>query len=229
MIEALKYQGKGSPGIPKGPFSKEHIENLSKAMRGKGHPQSEETKRKLSEALMGRTCTEEHRRHNSEAQLGKEVSGETKRKMSEASKKWWSGLSEEERLEFLGNSFHSPKAILNRMRACRRKPTIPETLLEGYLDSNFPGEWMYNGDGRAGMIIGRKVPDFISTDSRKEVIEVLGGMGYFHFLGDEEALIEHYARYNFKCIVIWEWDCYFPESLDGLLGGICGQRKVNIR
>jgi hypothetical protein len=212
--ESKEKISKALLGKPKPPFSKEHRDNMSKAMRGKGHPQSSETKEKLSRILTGRTLSEEHKRHMSEANMGKAISGETRKKHSEASKKWWAGLSEEERSKFLKEGLHSPKSVLNRMKACRKKPTMPELSLEAYLEQHFPNEWAYNGDGSQNLIIGRKVPDFINIGGKKEVVEVLGGIGYFHFLDEEEEKIACYRKNGYKCIVVFEWDCYNPKALN---------------
>lgn len=69
-------------------------QKISEAFKGRpGHPLSEETKRKLSEAKKGKTLSEETKRKMSEAHkgqqptcgmLGKRHAAETKRKMSEA-------------------------------------------------------------------------------------------------------------------------------------------------
>jgi len=93
-------------------------------------------------------------------------------------------------------------------------PSVPEGALERYLNRNFPGRIGYNGDGRLGINIGGKIPDFVYLDGNKKVIEVLGGVGYYHFLEDEELKKAHYKEYGYECIVIWEWDCYDPEGLD---------------
>lgn len=216
--ESREKISKALLGRPKPPFSAEHRNNISRAMRGKGHPQSDETKEELSRLLTGRTLSEEHKRHMSEANMGKVVSNETRKKHSEASRRWWTGLSEEERSRFLKEGLHSPKSVLNRMRACREKPTMPELSLGAYLERHFPNRWAYNGDGSQNLVIGGKVPDFVNVDGEKEVIEVLGGIGYFHFLDDEEAKKVHYGKYGYACIVVFEWDCYIPEELSKIFG-----------
>lgn len=62
-------EGGAAPSIPP-----EVREKMSKAMMGNknglGKPCSEEKKKKISDALKGRTFTEEHKRHISEAKMG---------------------------------------------------------------------------------------------------------------------------------------------------------------
>lgn len=56
--------------------SEEHKRKQSLALRGRkaaGHPQSEESRKKLSTARIGMVFSEEHRRHISEAKLGKKM------------------------------------------------------------------------------------------------------------------------------------------------------------
>ena len=64
---------KGKPGYFKGKLlSKEHKLKISEAHKGKqGKPHSEETKRKMSEALKGKPLSEETKRKMSEAHTGK--------------------------------------------------------------------------------------------------------------------------------------------------------------
>ena len=77
-------------------FGKHHSEEtrkkLSEALKGKSSPLkgvklSEEARRNMSEAHKGKTLTEEHRRKIAEAK--KNMSEETRLKMSEAQKRRW--------------------------------------------------------------------------------------------------------------------------------------------
>ena len=71
------------------PMSEEQRRKISEAMIGKNSPfygkhHSEESKKKLSESLTGRVFAEEHRKKISEAKIGHEVSEETRKKLSES-------------------------------------------------------------------------------------------------------------------------------------------------
>ena len=65
-------------------FSEETKKKLSEALKGKQF--SEETKKKISEAMKGKHFSEEHKKKLSEANKGKQLSAETRRKISEAHK-----------------------------------------------------------------------------------------------------------------------------------------------
>lgn len=130
-------------------------------------------------------------------------------------------LSREEMEIRMEKSCHSPEGIRNRIKSQNMNPNGLEDWVNRRLQKKFPsGEWVYNGDYSQGVSIGLKIPDFININGRKEVIEVLGGLGQHHFLGDESLLVIHYARYGYKCHAIWEWDAWDPEVLDGILDSI---------
>ena len=160
-----------------------------------------------------------------------------RRKISQWSRRWWSSrtseqleeisriwssaarehlskLTKEELEARYNNSLGSDEAIRRRVKAWQRRPTMPEAATDTYLQRRFPNIWAYNGDYSQGISIGKKIPDFIRLDGKKEVIEVLGGVGYFHFLEEEKEKIEHYAKFGYRCIVVWEWDVYSPDELD---------------
>ena len=146
------------------------------------------------------------------------------RKHSDSMTKYWAGRSIEERYQHYLNSFGSEEAKKKRflvqweslseeekkkyveLRFTKQwnKQTGPEVLVEEYLNSKFPGEWKYIGKDRE-VSIGGKYPDFININGKKEVIEVWGF--YWHFGENEEALMEHYKKYGFKCLVIWDYEC----------------------
>lgn len=81
--------GLGSTGVP---WTEERKEKFKKLMSGEnnpcfGKPKSEETRKKLSEALKGRIITEETRKKTSETMKGVPKSEETRKKMKEAASK----------------------------------------------------------------------------------------------------------------------------------------------
>lgn len=203
-------------------LSEEHKQVISRTHRGKtiseetkraiskahtGKTVSEETRRLLSEANMGKTLSEEHKRALLEANTGRPCSEETKQRISASRKLWWENLPQEEKDEH----------VRKNSQACVQSPSEPERMVEMYLEEHFPGEWLYNGDGKAGFVIGGKVPDFVNVNGRKAVVEVFGE--YWHdWLGtEEEEKIAHYAKYGYECTVIWEWYCYLPGELDKML------------
>lgn len=67
----------------------QHSQKVSLAVQGHSHPQTEETRAKISVKLAGRTMSQEWREKNALAQRGKKASEETRVKMSEAHKAIW--------------------------------------------------------------------------------------------------------------------------------------------
>lgn len=133
-----------------------------------------------------------------------EQMAEHRKRMSELQTAAWARLTSEKRDQWVSNA----------IRGQKRKPSMPEFLLDLYLSSNFPKRWIYNGDGGGGLVIGKKVPDFFRSDGTKEVIEVLGALGYYHSVLDDDIKIQHYAKYSYRCIILWETECYIKEDLD---------------
>lgn len=39
----------------------------------------------------------------------------------------------------------------------------------------------------------------------------------FHFSGDDDRLVEHYSRYGYECVCIWEDEVYDYSMVDELL------------
>ena len=71
--------------MPKGvyirkPFSEEYRKNISKALLGRRH--SDETKQKISKAHLGKTFSDTHRKNLSKTHIGKTLSEETRNKIS---------------------------------------------------------------------------------------------------------------------------------------------------
>ena len=122
---------------------------------------------------------------------------------------FWDRLSQEEK----------DRWVLNAAKGQNRPPSFSEYSLGIYLEGNFPGRWVYSGNGKENIVIGNKIPDFYNRESKSEVIEILGGLGYFHSSRSEEYKVEHYLKFGYKCIVIWEWDCYSIRDLDSIFKG----------
>lgn len=163
-------------------------------------------------------------------------------KLSASGKRRWEGMTLEERKASMEESLRHPKSIEKSREGVRRywagltpeqvgervrssilgsrSPTLPEVFLRLYLERTFPGEWAYNGDKRQNVVIGGRVPDFVNINGRKAFIEELGGIGYYHFLEDEKEKVEHYKKYGYECIIVFEWDCYLPEELDKIFQNV---------
>ena len=80
----LHNRTNGGDGVSGAVVSDETRRKMSEALKGK--PRSKEIRRKISEAHKGKTHSEKSRRNMSESQKGKTFSEETKRKLSESQK-----------------------------------------------------------------------------------------------------------------------------------------------
>jgi hypothetical protein len=103
--ESLK--GEKSPWYGK-KLSEEHRKKISEANKGRGHPHSEETKRKLSKIVSkavsgknnhnyGKHLSEETKQKLRDAMTGRTVPEEIRRKISQNSPKYWEGKKFSER------------------------------------------------------------------------------------------------------------------------------------
>jgi hypothetical protein len=94
------------------------------------------------------------------------------------------------------------RAVTASGRAARKN--CPNGLEKRYitlLDRVMPGEWIFTGGGEHSRAIGRRRPDFTHTRKNK-VIELFGT--YWHKDDDPQDRIDHYQKYGYQCLVIWE-------------------------
>jgi len=111
------------------------------------------------------------------------------------------------------------KMIRNTLSAMFKRPTKLEQKLIGFIEEyNLP--FKYCGDG--SLIIGGKNPDFVENDGRKICLEIGNkeeksisrkGRNYNSWQEYEKQRIEHFAKYGWKCIVIWENELSEQEIL----------------
>ena len=81
----------------------------------------------------------------------------------------------------------------------RQIPNNPESVLINlFCENNLPFRYVRNGE----VWLGNRNPDFINTNGKKQVIELLGT--YWHPLFDGAFRTEHYKQYGFDCLIIWE-------------------------
>lgn len=162
--------------------TKEELEKMRIATTGRRH--SVETKAKISANHLGKL----------NPNYGKHPSLETRAKLSVSRRG--------EKNPFYGKR-HSEE-ILHRI-LCPSKPNKQELKLQAILDSYFPGEWKFVGDGQ--VIIGGLCPDFTNINGKKYLIELFED--YWHskvrsWTRTELGRIMCYNSYGYKCLVIWE-------------------------
>jgi G:T-mismatch repair DNA endonuclease (very short patch repair protein) len=109
------------------------------------------------------------------------------------------------------------KFIERTRKAQRLKPTKPEREMVEILENNNL-QFKYVGNGE--IIINGRNPDFINTNGKKQVIEIFGSYWHMPLLNPnmpdkmtEYSTKEHYAKYGFDCLVIWDFELKNPKKV----------------
>jgi len=165
-------------------LSPKHKANLSKRMRVAlvGHPVYEETRRKIS-ATVSTTLMGHH--------IPKDVRQKISKSVSKAIKLLW----------------QDTEYIRKTLKGWRRRPTKPEYFITGILIQYFPDDkWLYTGDGQfinQNQLpdFGGKIPDWYSS-VRGCILEFFGE--FYHKPEDAKNRINHFKKFGYNCIVIWE-------------------------
>jgi len=106
------------------------------------------------------------------------------------------------------------------------RPTQLEKVVDDLLQSSFPGEWVYVGDGK--MTVEGFIPDFVHKEKRW-IIEVNGD--YWHSLPGnrkrDKVKAKVYVENGYKVLEIWEAEVYSdPKSvIDKVLSFFYGETK----
>lgn len=222
LCRSCAQKGVRNPNFGKH-FSEDHRRKIGDAQRGEkgsnyGKPIPEATKRKIREAKIGKPRPDEVKKKISEAltgvkhpYFGKHRSEAVKKKISDANKGekgYWYGkhLSEE------------TKQKKREARKRQRMPTHhtkPELVFEDICKQNNIN-FHYVGDGQLwiGKKGGRQLnPDFIEANGKKICVEIFGD--YWHSplinrnmneYGTLEYRRQHYRRYKWQSIFLWETD-----------------------
>lgn len=82
-----------------------------------------------------------------------------------------------------------------------------------------PGEFKYNGDGRLGVVLGYRTPDFVNVNGKKKVVELFGC--YWHGCkecGFDKRMVKNndvsnYGKLGYDCSVVWEHELKDEENL----------------
>lgn len=104
------------------------------------------------------------------------------------------------------------------------KPNKTEIILANLINKITP-DFRYNGDFSQGIVIGRKIPDFINCNGKKQIIELFGD--YWHkkrvrcYEDTEEGKIKHYKKFGFNCLVIWESELKNQNNVMNKIKNFC--------
>ncbi len=169
-----------------------------------------EVRNKIAKSLTGLVQSEETKAKKSKALKGRSLSEKNKEGIRAGQKRFWAGLSDAEVGRRLRNSCNNGA-----------KPTRPEVIVGKWLESHYPNEWRYNGDGAGGVVIGRHIPDFVNVNGRKMLIEVFGKHWHnpanFPNRMAQQELISHYKEWGFDCLVLWENEIYKTDVMEAKL------------
>jgi hypothetical protein len=190
-------------------YNKEHLENHNYWL---GKHISEETKEKIANANSYKH-TKEHNIKISKTLKSRNIkrSAETKQKIAQSTKNKWA-IDEEYRKSHIEPNWGTPERknlhIMKMRKGCHVRPTKPELLIKGILDSLFPNQYRYTGNG--DMVVGGLIPDFWDSNSQKKVIECFGDYWHSdkvqgHSVEEETNLVKNtYARFGIDCLILWE-------------------------
>jgi hypothetical protein len=136
----------------------------------------------------------------------------------------WRQLQEEERKLRLSKNPEYAKEWFSQMaRAARNtRPTKPEKILLEMLNSLFPNEWQFVGDG--DFVIGKLCPDFINIDGKKQVIEMFGVYWHKYSLKPnsklyrtEEGRKAIFKEHGYDMLVVWDYELKDRDALGNKL------------
>ena len=145
-------------------------------------------------------------------------SKEHHRKVSDGNKRAWlnplSGHNSENRKrlrsEYMKRRWSDAVTARRMMQNRHKTPNKAELELQSIINSVSP-DFKYNGNADSGVVIGSKIPDFVNMNGKKKLIELYGT--YWHKDEQTQSLINHYARYGFGCLVIWEHELNDKEKV----------------
>jgi hypothetical protein len=185
-----------------------HAENISKGERRKTPEQKAETVRKYRETIANWSESDWENYslslRNGHANRTLEEKALTSERNSLAAKNTWASYTEEERNE--------------RVRKCwegvTRCRTFPELLVETYLNTYYPNEWLYNGQGQASVRVNGKTPDLVHTKNKWAIL--VHGV-FFHDPEKEIDDVKCYTDKGWRCYVIWEYDTSCEEELSKIV------------
>lgn len=209
-----------------------HSEETKEKMRQAkiGKPRSEETRAKLRQANLGKTLSPEHRAKFAYCNLGRKFTKEHRSKLrGEKSELTRWKMSQAQ----MGNTkcrgiHHSAEFRVKRRQDMKKRwqnpeykdkvlkasmlgrfihPNKPESLLLELLESTYPSEWKFVGDGQ--LIIAGRNPDFWNGDHK--LLEMWGD--YWHKGEDPQERIDLFRRYGYNTLIIWECELKYPDKV----------------
>jgi len=119
----------------------------------------------------------------------------------------------------IAREIHKEKTIKAQLKGLFKRPTrIEQKYIELFKIYNV--SLNYCGDG--SLVIGFKNPDFVEANGKKLCVEVVNkneksvkrkGRKYYSWQEYEQQRIEHFEKYGWRCIVLWEDELKEPEKV----------------
>ena len=118
-----------------------------------------------------------------------------------------------------------------------RRPTEPEITINRLLESQYPGEFRYNGN-QAGVILAGHIPDFVNINGKKQLIELFGCYWHACFLcgykdpnhvrRSDRQRIKDFCELGWDCLVIWQHELENKNTLEIKLNNFVGKAKTSV-
>ena len=112
---------------------------------------------------------------------------------------------------------YKEKRLKNLFKLKSHRQNLQEKLIDSIIQLRVPREYIYSGTGE--IFIGGKVPDWFNVNGKKKLIEYFGN--YWHGEKrtgrtkeqEEKQRVDHFAKYGFTTLVIWESELSNPEKI----------------
>lgn len=180
----------------------------------RGYKATEETIQRLRDShkgqvshYKGKKATPEIREKLRLSHLGIIPTKETLKKRSNSLKNTWRTATEANKSDWVQK--------IKKGMLCF--PNKPETAILSILDSLYPGEWKYVGDG--DVVMAGKCPDFINVNGQKKIIELFGD--YWHRGQSAEDRAAIFEPFGYETLVIWERELKDVDSVKNRIERFC--------
>jgi uncharacterized Rmd1/YagE family protein len=185
----------------KGKLSSERVAILKRVWDNPEYHKKQSASHKGLQNSLGFKHDDSFREKVRKRMTGREVKEETRRKLSESLKGKPKSIETIEKFKAIRNN---PDRLSdwnrNVLRASHARPNTVESSLLELLNSLYPNQYKYTGNGE--VIIGGINPDFININGQKKVIELYGD--YWHQGDNPQDRVDRFAVYGFGCLVIWQ-------------------------
>lgn len=193
-------------------------------------------KRNLKKGIFTGKCIHctgrEHVANSSRKQIGYEWTDESKKKLHDCNVgKVLTDFTKEKirkiQLQYWANPTFKAKTLKISMAAMHLRPNKPETIVRHILNTLYPDEWEYTGDGRT--FINNMNPDFTNV-KKKRVIEVFGDFWHSdkvtgkYWQRTELGRVMAFHTVGYDCLVIWEHELENPDKVIKRIKTFCNRR-----